>query len=112
MCRKPNPFSKVAQFSDRVSSYPQTPLTQYADFFYLSLASAIIESKEVEVRKPFLVILAILFSGLVLLGLSDTGISIADTSVLNSEATSSVSKAGNPSTSATITITMYTVTDE
>ena len=61
-------------------------------------------------KKPFLlVILAIILAGLVLLGLSDTSISIADTGVPNNETTSSISKTDNSSASATITITMYAV---
>ena len=64
-------------------------------------------------KKPFLrATLAIILAGLVLLGLTDTSISIADTGVPNREATSSVSKASNSSASATITITMYAVADE
>ncbi len=58
-------------------------------------------------RRPFvLVILAILLAGLVLFGLSDTSISVADTGTSNKEITSSMSKASNSSASATITITM------
>ena len=41
-----------------------------------------------------------------LLGLSDTHISIADTSIPDNEVTSSVSKASNSSASATIMMTM------
>ena len=63
-------------------------------------------------RPIFLVILAILLAGSVLLGLSDTDISVADTDVPNNEVTSSVSKASNSSASATITITMTGVIDE
>lgn len=63
-------------------------------------------------RLFFVVILAIIFIGLPLLGLSDTVISSADTSVPSSEVTSSISKASNSSASATITITMYAVADE
>ena len=63
-------------------------------------------------RPVFLITFAILLTGLVLLGLPDTVISIADTCVPNSEVTSSMSKASNSSTSATITITMFTVVDE
>jgi hypothetical protein len=55
---------------------------------------------------------AILLVGLVLLGLSDTRISIADTSVPNNEVTGTISKAGNSSASATIMITMHAVADE
>jgi len=55
---------------------------------------------------------AILLIGLVLLGLSDTSISIADTSIPENNGTSSVTKASNSSASATITITMYAVADE
>ena len=54
----------------------------------------------------FLATLAILLTGLVLFGLSDTVISIADTDIPNNEATSNVSKTSNSSASATITITM------
>ena len=63
-------------------------------------------------RLVTVVTIAILLIGLVLLGLSDTRISIADTSIPDNEVTSSVSKVGNSSASATITITMYTVADE
>lgn len=64
-------------------------------------------------KKPFLLaILVILLTGLILLGLSDTRISIADTGVADSEATSSMSKSSNSSASATITITMYATADE
>jgi hypothetical protein len=59
-----------------------------------------------------LAIHAILLVGLVLLGLSGTDISIADPGIPDNEVTSSVSKAGNSSASATITITMYDVADE
>ena len=59
-----------------------------------------------------IVALAILIVGLALSGLNDTRIAIADTSVPNDEATSSVSKANNSSASATITITMTGVLDE
>lgn len=55
---------------------------------------------------------AILLVGLVLFGLSDTRISIADTTVPNNEVTSSVSKASNSSARATITIMMYTLPNE
>lgn len=58
-------------------------------------------------NRPFLLVtLAIILAGLVLLGLSNTVISIADTSTPDNEATSRVSKASNSSASATITITM------
>jgi hypothetical protein len=76
------------------------------------LVTAIIESKEAELGTPFLVILAILFSGLVLSGLSDPGTYIPDTGVANTEATGSVSKAGNSLASVIITITMYVVANE
>ena len=46
------------------------------------------------------------------LAVSDSRASIADTSVLNSAVTSTVTKASNSSASATITITMYAVADE
>ena len=54
----------------------------------------------------------ILLTALVLFGLIDTRISIADTGVPNNEVTSSISKASNSSASATITITMYAVAEE
>lgn len=60
-------------------------------------------------RRVTIVILAILIVGLALSGLNDTRIAVADTSVPNDEVTSSAS---NSSASVTITITMYTVTDE
>ena len=64
-------------------------------------------------RRSFvLAILAILLVGLILFGLSDTEISVADTGVPSNEATGSMSKANNSSASATITITMYAVADE
>ena len=62
-------------------------------------------------KRPFvLVILAILLAGLILFGLSDTSFSIADTSIPDNAAISRVSKASN--SSASITITMYTVANE
>jgi len=54
----------------------------------------------------------ILIVGLVLLGLSDTHIAIADTSIPDNEVTTSVSKASNSSASATIMITMYALPHE
>lgn len=58
------------------------------------------------------VTIAVLLIGLVLFGLSDTNISVADTSTPCNEISSSVSKVSNSSASATITITMYTVGNE
>jgi len=63
-------------------------------------------------RLFFLVILAIIFIGLLLLDLSDTTISIDDTANPKNELTSAIGKTGNSLASATITITMYAVTDE
>ena len=60
-------------------------------------------------KKP-LVILAILVAGLILFGLSDNVVSIADTDVPNNEITSSI--ANNSSAGATITITMTGILDE
>ena len=60
-------------------------------------------------RLVTVVTIAILLVGLVLLGSSDTRISIADTSIPDNEVTSSVS---NSSASATIVITMYDVAGE
>ena len=57
-------------------------------------------------RLFFLAILVVLLAGVVLFGLSDAVISIADTSIPDNEVTSSVSKANNSSASAAITITM------
>ena len=59
-------------------------------------------------------ILAIVVIGLAPFGLSDTVISIADTSVPNNEVTSSEREvdASNSSATATITITMTTATHE
>jgi hypothetical protein len=61
-------------------------------------------------RLVTVVILAILLVELVLLGLSDRDISVADTSIPNDEVASS--KANNASATATITITMYSMADE
>jgi hypothetical protein len=63
----------------------------------------------VEAKKP-LVILAIPVAGLVLFGLSDSVIFIADTSNSNNEATSN--ETSNSSASATIMITMTGVLNE
>jgi hypothetical protein len=54
----------------------------------------------------------ILLTALVLFGLSDASISIADTGVPDSEVTSNISRASNSSASATITITMFAVADK
>jgi len=45
-------------------------------------------------------------------GLGHTVVSVEDTVAANNEATTSVSKTGNSSASAAITITMYAVADE
>jgi len=67
----------------------------------------------VDVKKPFLLATpAILLAGLVLFGLSDTRISIADTGVPDNEVASSISKASNSSSRATITTTVYTLPSE
>ena len=64
-------------------------------------------------KKPFLrATLAILLVGLILISLSDTVISIADTSIPDNEVTSRVSKASNSSASASITITMTGILNE
>ena len=63
-------------------------------------------------RLVTIVTLAVLLAGLVLLGLSDTRISIADTSIPDNAVISSVSKASNSSASATITITMTGILSE
>ena len=55
-------------------------------------------------RLALLIILVVILAGLVLSRLSDTSISIADTSTSNNEVTSTISKTGNSSASATITI--------
>ena len=63
-------------------------------------------------RPFFLVILAILLVGILLSGLSDNAVSVEDMASPNDEVVSSISKASNSSTSATITITMTGVLDE
>ena len=63
-------------------------------------------------RLVIVVAITILIAGLALSGLNDTRIAVADTSIPDNEVASSVSKASNSSTSATITITMYTVVNE
>ena len=60
----------------------------------------------------FIITLTILLAVLVLLGVNDTRIAIADTSVPNNEATSSISKTSNSLASATIMITMNTLPSE
>ena len=55
---------------------------------------------------------AILLAGLVLLGLSDTVISLPDTSLSPNEVTSNVSQVSNSSATATIKITMYTLPND
>jgi len=62
------------------------------------------------VKRPFfLVTLAIILAGLVLFGLSDTVISVADRSIPDNEVATSVSTASNSSASGIITIRMYRV---
>ena len=63
-------------------------------------------------KKLFLIILAILFAALVLIGLIDTVVSIPNASVSAKEVTSTISKASNSSASATITITMTGILNE
>ena len=63
-------------------------------------------------RLVTVVTLAILLIGSVLLGLNDTDISIADTSVYDIETYIRQPEASNSSAIATITITMYTVADD
>lgn len=63
-------------------------------------------------RSFFLVTIAILLAGLVLLGLNDTDIAVADTDVYAIEPYIRQHEASNSSTSATILITMYTVANE
>ena len=63
-------------------------------------------------RLVTVVTLVILLVGLVLLGLNDTGISVADTGIPDNTITTSLTEASNSSASATITITMYAVADE
>lgn len=66
-----------------------------------------------DVKKPFLLTtLAIIVAGSISLELSNTSISITDTGVPDNEATSNIGKAGNPSASAAIVITMYTSPSE
>ena len=55
--------------------------------------------------------LAVLLVASILTGLGDKDVPVADTNVPNNDVSSSVSKAGNSSASATITITMYTGDD-
>lgn len=74
---------------------------------YLRLAGGIIDLREVEVKRLVIVVtLAILLVGLVLLVLSDTAISIADTSIPDNEVANSQETDSPDSASATIVITM------
>ena len=64
-------------------------------------------------RLIVLVTLLVILAGLVLSGISDTSISIADTNILDNKVSSGLSEAdGSDSASATVTITMYAVADE
>ena len=63
-------------------------------------------------RLFFVIILAVIFIGLPLLGLSDTVISGDDTASFKNEVAGSVSKASNSSGSASITITITGILDE
>jgi len=63
-------------------------------------------------RLSFIIILAILLTGLIIFTQSDTAVSVATTGTQNNEVTSTISKASNSSASTTITITMYTMADE
>lgn len=63
-------------------------------------------------RLSILLVLAVILIGLSLLGISDTTASVADTSLPDSKAASSISEVDNSSASATITITMYAVAEE
>ncbi|MHA2314940.1 MAG: hypothetical protein ACXACF_06585 [Candidatus Hermodarchaeia archaeon] len=56
--------------------------------------------------------ITILLAGLVLLGLSDTDVSVPDTNVYYIETTNRRPEASNSSASATITITMCAMADE
>jgi hypothetical protein len=63
-------------------------------------------------RLLFSVILTIPLVGLILLGLDDTNIAVADTDVYAIEVYIRPHDAGNSSAGTTITITMTTVADE
>ena len=63
-------------------------------------------------RLAIIVTTAVLLLGLVLLGLNDTNIAVADTSVYDIETTIRQPVASNSSESATITITMTGVLNE
>jgi len=63
-------------------------------------------------RLTVLVALAILLVALLSVGLSDAAISVADTGTPDDEVISTISKTGNSSASATITITMTGVLNE
>ncbi len=64
-------------------------------------------------RLTLLISLLAILLGLILSGISDSAISIADTNTPESELSSRVGESEDPgSASATVTITMFTVTDE
>ena len=63
-------------------------------------------------RLAIIVTTAVLLLGLVLLGLNDTNIAVADTSVYGIETIIRPHEAGNSSAGGSITITMTTVPDE
>lgn len=69
--------------------------------------------EETEVKRLVpVIVLGILLAGLVLLGLGDTHIAVADTNVYYIETTVGQPEAGNSSASGVITITMTGVLDE
>ena len=59
-----------------------------------------------------LVMLVMILAGSSASAVSDTNPSLADTSIPDTEITTSQTQVGNSSASATITITMYAVADE
>ena len=63
-------------------------------------------------RLVVLTILIAVLASLLLLGLSDTHISAADTVLPHNEIADSIGNTGNSSASGTITITMYAVDDK
>jgi len=81
-------------------------------YMYMGVASGIIELRSGGSEKLFLIIIAILLAGLVLLDLIDNVVSIPNASVSGKEVTGNMSETNNFSASATITIAMTEILNE
>ena len=96
-----------------VSCCAVLPFALFVHVLYLKLADGIIQSGGAEVKRLVTVFtLAILLVGLILFGLSDTDICVANTSVPDNGITTSQSEASNSSAIAMIVIAWTTPSGE